>query len=215
MSDYRLKFLDLCIANNILQFGEFTLKSGRVSPYFFNAGNFSNGQLISALCESYAHLISDSLESDFMIYGPAYKGIPLAAGTAIQLNLNHALSVPYAFNRKEIKDHGEGGQIVGAPLAGDVVVIDDVITAGTSVHESAAIIKAAGANLHAIAIALDRQEVADGETLSAVNKVEDLYGIPVLSIIKLEDLVDYIQTFDHFSGHFEALTAYRSEYGLH
>ena len=210
-----MTFLKLCIENNILQFGEFKLKSGRVSPYFFNAGNFNNGYLLGGLCESYAQLIAENLDGKYMLYGPAYKGIPLAAGTAIQLSEKKQATIAYAFNRKEAKDHGEGGNIVGAKLSENVVVIDDVITAGTSVHASAQIIEAAGAKLHAIVIALDRQEVADGETTSAVNKVEGQYGVPVLSIIKLEDLIRYIAESSEFTQHSRAISQYRERYGLH
>jgi orotate phosphoribosyltransferase len=214
MNDYQSDFLELCIENEILLFGEFTLKSGRISPYFFNAGRFDNGLLLSQLASSYARLISDNLGSDIMLYGPAYKGIPLAAATAVQMSEKQNINVPYAFNRKEAKDHGEGGNIVGAPLSGKVVVIDDVITAGTSVNESAEIIKSAGAELHAIVIALDRQEIADGDILSAVKKVEDRYGAPVLSLIKLENLVEYIRNSVKFEKYFDSIDAYRTRYGL-
>ena len=214
MNDYQSRFLELCIENEILLFGEFTLKSGRVSPYFFNAGRFDNGLLLSQLASSYGQLISENLGEDIMLYGPAYKGIPLAAATAVQMAEKQNINIPYAFNRKETKDHGEGGNIVGAPLSGKVVVIDDVITAGTSVNESVEIIQSAGANLHAIVIALDRQEVADGDTLSAVKKVEDRYGAPVLSLIKLENLVEYIRSSTKFEKHFDSINDYRTRYGL-
>ena len=214
MNDYQSRFLELCIENEILLFGEFTLKSGRVSPYFFNAGRFDNGLLLSQLASSYGQLISENLGEDIMLYGPAYKGIPLAAATAVQMAEKQNINIPYAFNRKETKDHGEGGNIVGAPLSGKVVVIDDVITAGTSVNESVEIIQSAGAKLHAIVIALDRQEVADGDTLSAVKKVEDRYGAPVLSLIKLENLVEYIRSSTKFEKHFDSINDYRTRYGL-
>ena len=214
MNDYQSRFLELCIENDILLFGEFTLKSGRISPYFFNAGRFDNGLLLSRLASSYARLISDNLGSDIMLYGPAYKGIPLAAATAVQMSEKQDINIPYAFNRKEAKDHGEGGNIVGAALSGKVVVIDDVITAGTSVNESVEIIQAAGATLHAIVIALDRQEVADGDTLSAVRKIEDRYGAPVLSLIKLENLVEYIQHSPEFEHYYDSINAYCTRYGL-
>ncbi len=213
MNDYQSRFLELCIHNEILLFGEFTLKSGRISPYFFNAGRFDNGLLLSQLASSYGRLISDNLETDIMLYGPAYKGIPLAAATAVQMSEKQHINIPYAFNRKEAKDHGEGGNIVGSPLSGKVVVIDDVITAGTSVSESAEIIHSAGAELHAIVIALDRQEIADGDSLSAVKKVEDRYGAPVLSLLKLENLVEYIRDSSKFQNYFESIDAYRTRYG--
>jgi len=213
MNDYQSRFLELCIQNEILLFGEFTLKSGRISPYFFNAGRFDNGLLLSQLASSYGRLISDNLGTDIMLYGPAYKGIPLAAATAVQMSEKQHINIPYAFNRKEAKDHGEGGNIVGSPLSGKVVVIDDVITAGTSVSESAEIIHSAGAELHAIVIALDRQEIADGDSLSAVKKVEDRYGAPVLSLLKLENLVEYIRDSSKFQNYFESIDAYRTRYG--
>ena len=213
MNDYQSRFLELCIHNEILLFGEFTLKSGRISPYFFNAGRFDNGLLLSQLASSYGRLISDNLGTDIMLYGPAYKGIPLAAATAVQMSEKQHINIPYAFNRKEAKDHGEGGNIVGSPLSGKVVVIDDVITAGTSVSESAEIIHSAGAELHAIVIALDRQEIADGDSLSAVKKVEDRYGAPVLSLLKLENLVEYIRDSSKFQNYFESIDAYRTRYG--
>ncbi len=213
MTDYQTDFLNLCVENEILMFGEFTLKSGRTSPYFFNAGKFDSGALLAQLASCYGRLIHDSLGSDIMLYGPAYKGIPLAAATAVQMSEKLNVNVNYAFNRKEAKDHGEGGNIVGAPLSGNVVVIDDVITAGTSVNESADIIRQAGASLHAIVIALDRQEIADGETRSAVQKIEDRLGVPVLSLIKLEDLVVYLQSTAEFRKHLRQIEDYRNLYG--
>ena len=213
MSSYQTDFLNICVENEILMFGEFTLKSGRTSPYFFNAGKFDNGTLLARLAGSYARLIVDALGSDFMLYGPAYKGIPLAAATAVQMSEQLDVNVNYAFNRKETKDHGEGGNIVGAPLSGNVVVIDDVITAGTSVNESVDIISSAGARLHAIVIALDRQEVADGETRSAVQKIQDRLGVPVLSLIKLDNLVSYLESSADFKRHYQDIQEYRNLYG--
>lgn len=214
MTNSSSSFLELCIKNEILLFGEFTLKSGRVSPYFFNAGKFDNGHLLSQLASNYADIIFNNLGTDIMLYGPAYKGIPLAAATAVQISEKHNLNLNYAFNRKETKDHGEGGIIVGAPLQGRVVVIDDVITAGTSVNESVEIIEAAGAQLHAIVIALDREEVADGDQVSAVKKVEDRYSVPVLSLLKLRSLVDYIKQSDSLNKHYAAISEYQDRYGF-
>ncbi len=213
MSNFKSELIDICIKNNILQFGEFTLKSGRTSPYFFNAGLFNNGELLGHLARFYAEVISNKLDSEFMLYGPAYKGIPLVAAIAVQLFQHQNRVVAYAFNRKESKDHGEGGLIVGADLDGDVVIVDDVITAGTSINESVKIIESAGANPAAIAIALDRQEIAEGDSESAVQKIEHQYKIPVLPLLKLDDLVTYLQSTANFQQHYKAITTYRDTYG--
>ena len=213
MSNFQPEFIDICIKNNILQFGEFKLKSGRTSPYFFNAGHFNNGELLGHLAKFYSEVISRSLDSGFMLYGPAYKGIPLVAAIAVQLFQYQDRNVPYAFNRKERKDHGEGGLIVGADLQGQVVIVDDVITAGTSIHESVKIIESAGAQPAAVAIALDRQEIADGETRSAVQKIQDQYQIPVLSLIGLDNLVSYLQSSSGYQKHYDAIASYRERYG--
>ena len=213
MSNFQPEFIETCIKNSILQFGEFKLKSGRISPYFFNAGLFNDGELLGHLAQYYAETISGNLESDFMLYGPAYKGIPLVAAIAVQLFQYQDRNVPYAFNRKESKDHGEGGLIVGADLHGQVVIVDDVITAGASIHESVKIIESAGAQPAAIAIALDRQEVADGDSRSAVQKIEDQYQIPVLSLLKLDSLVSYLQSTSEFQKYYDAIASYRDRYG--
>ena len=212
--DYRTQFLKMCVENHIFRFGKFTLKSGRISPYFFNAGLFNNGELLNRLSSAYARLIVENFSSPFMLYGPAYKGIPLAAATSMQLAQNHQLNVPYAFNRKETKDHGEGGRTVGAELNGKVLIVDDVITAGTSVHESIEIISACGAEPGAVVIALDRQETVDGEPLSAIQKIERQHGIPVLALLKLEDLIEYLQTDPSFRKHHRDIQQYREAYGL-
>ena len=214
MKDYQVDFLELCLENDILLFGEFTLKSGRVSPYFFNAGKFDNGRLLEQLTVGYARLIAENLGSRVMLYGPAYKGIPLAAATAVSLSRRHGLEIDYAYNRKEAKDHGEGGITVGADIRGEVVIVDDVITAGTSVCESARIIRQAGARVRAAVIALDRQEVAPGKRLSAVQEVEDRLGISVYSLIQLETLIEYLEATGQFSSHIPRIAAYREEYGL-
>jgi len=213
MSNYRQAFLKTCIENQILRFGEFTLKSGRTSPYFFNAGLFNTGQLLGELAGYYAQLIAREIHGEFMLYGPAYKGIPLVAATAVQFAQLQNRNVAYAFNRKEAKDHGEGGVIVGSELSGEVIILDDVITAGTSANESVEIINAAGANPCAIVIALDRQEVADGETMSAVQKVEEEHRIPVLPLIKLDDLVAYLQRREDLNEYYIAIYNYRKTYG--
>jgi len=209
-------FIKLCIQHEILRFGEFKLKSGRISPYFFNAGLFKDGMLLAELASSYAALIarqfSDSVEN-IMLYGPAYKGIPLAAATVVQLANQHGINLPYAFNRKEEKDHGEGGNIVGAPLQGDVIIIDDVITAGTSVKESVDIIRAAGASPCAVVIALDRQEVAGDNKLSAVQAVEQSLDIPVHAIIRLEDLIEHLKNDPVNQDYVDTVVAYRNQYG--
>lgn len=212
-ADYKPRFLDLVIQNEILQFGEFTLKSGRISPYFFNAGRFDHGALLASLAEFYAHCINENIKGEFVLYGPAYKGIPLAAATAIKLAERFGRDVPYAFNRKEVKDHGEGGSIVGAPLKGDIVIIDDVITAGTSVRESVELIEAQGASPKAVVIAVDRQECAGEQRRSAVQAVEDELGIPVYSIVSLDDIVAYSANSNAIPNA-NLVAAYRSEYGV-
>ena len=211
-SDYKSRFLDLVIQNKILQFGEFTLKSGRVSPYFFNAGRFDHGGLLASLAQFYAHCIDENIQDEFVLYGPAYKGIPLAAATAIKLAEQFGRDVPYAFNRKEAKDHGEGGSIVGAPLTGNVVIIDDVITAGTSVRESVELIQAQGAKPAAVVIAVDRQERAGEAPHSAVQAVEQEFNIPVYSIVNLDDIVDYSLKSSVVPNP-DKVEAYRLEYG--
>ena len=212
MQDYQREFLDFALDVGVLKFGEFTLKSGRVSPYFFNAGLFNSGSALARLGKYYAQTIVDSgIEFD-VLYGPAYKGIPLAAVTAAALYDQHQVDIPYAFNRKEAKAHGEGGNIVGHALEGRILIIDDVITAGTAIRESMEIIEAAGAKPAGVVIALDRQERGKGDK-SAIQEVEQDYGIPVAAIAKLEDLVSYLaQTSD--SEHLANIRAYRDEYGV-
>ncbi len=218
-------FLQFALGQQVLRFGEFKTKAGRLSPYFFNAGLFNTGAALNALCAFYAQALlqqSQARSVGFdMLFGPAYKGIPLAAGTAMQLAAM-GRDIPYAFNRKEAKDHGEGGTIVGAPLQGRVVIIDDVITAGTSVRESVDIIRAAGATPAAVLIALDRMEkgVRDGQltTHSAVQEVEAAYGIPVFAIANLSDLMRFLQsdaaTSSGVSAYREQVAAYRQQYGV-
>ncbi|MEC7606852.1 MAG: orotate phosphoribosyltransferase, partial [Pseudomonadota bacterium] len=192
MKDYQKEFLHFVIENSILRFGEFHLKSGRVSPYFFNAGLFSTGSKLGFLAQSYAAAIADLTQDYDVLFGPAYKGIPLAAATALSLSTRHGIDKPYCFNRKEAKDHGEGGFIVGAPLTGRVLVVDDVITAGTAIREAVEIIQSAGAQLASIAVAMDRQERGLGET-SAIQEIEQTYGIQVTHIISLQNIIDFLQ----------------------
>ena len=210
--DYKSRFFELALSKGNLRFGSFTLKSGRVSPYFFNAGGFDDGASLGELARCYADAITDSGIDYDMLFGPAYKGIPLAAATAVALNEYQGRNVPYAYNRKEAKDHGEGGTIVGAPLSGKVLVIDDVISAGTSVRESISIIQAAGAITAGIAIALDRQERGTGE-LSAAQQVNSEYAIPCTSIAGLDDLIRYLESKSIDNIDLNAIEQYRETYG--
>lgn len=212
MRPYQREFLSFAMEVGAIRFGEFQLKSGRSSPYFFNAGAFSSGSALSRLGSFYAKAILDAGVAFDMVYGPAYKGIPLAVATAIALADQHQRDVPYAFKRKEVKDHGEGGVIVGAPLQGHVVIIDDAISAGTSVAESVGVIKDAGAVPTAVAIALDRQERGRAEC-SAVKEVERAYGLPVISIASLDILVAYLAESSEWAHHLQAIAAYRETYG--
>lgn len=213
MRDYQKAFIDFAISQDVLRFGEFTLKSGRTSPYFFNAGLFNTGEALAKLGQHYAQAIIDSGIKFDVLFGPAYKGIPLAAATAVALSERHGRNVPYSFNRKEAKEHGEGGNIVGAPLQGKVLIIDDVITAGTAIREAMDIIHAEGAEAAGVVIALDRQEKGQGET-SAIQEVEAEYKIPVASIIKLENLISYIEQDKKFTDYLDAVKAYREQYGI-
>jgi orotate phosphoribosyltransferase len=213
MQDYQREFLDFALDLDVLRFGRFTLKSGRVSPYFFNAGLFNTGAALARLGRYYAQTIVDSGLHFDVLYGPAYKGIPLAAVTAAALYDRHGVDVPYAFNRKEAKSHGEGGNIVGHPLEGNVLIIDDVITAGTAIRESMDIISAAGARPAGVVIALDRQERGKGQR-SAIQEVEHDYGIPVAAIVRLDDLVEFIAGRADGTEHLENIEAYRAEYGV-
>lgn len=213
MQDYQRDFIELALQAEVLRFGEFKLKSGRTSPYFFNAGLFNTGQALSRLGQYYANTIVDSgLEFD-VLFGPAYKGIPLASTCAIALSEQHNRNVPYCFNRKEAKDHGEGGNLIGAPLQGRVLIIDDVITAGTAIRESMDIIAQAGAEAAGVLIALNRQERGQGE-LSAIQEIEATYNIPVISIISLEHLIAYISQHNQYQQYLEAIRQYRAEYGV-
>lgn len=213
MKDYQKAFLAFALEAGVLGFGEFTLKSGRVSPYFFNTGLFNSGERLRRVGEFYAAAIVDCGQPFDVLFGPAYKGIPLVSATAVALAAHHGRDAPFSFNRKEIKDHGEGGGIVGAPLAGDVAILDDVISAGTSVAESVAIIRACNARPVAVFIALDRQERGRESPLSAAREVEEQYGIPVHAIATLETLVEYLKRDARYGEHLGALQRYRDEYG--
>lgn len=213
MQDYRREFLEYAIDSGVLRFGSFTLKSGRISPYFFNTGLFNTGLGLSRLGRYYARAILDSGIAFDMLFGPAYKGIPLAAATAIALAEHHQRDVPYAFDRKETKDHGEGGNIVGAPLAGRVLIIDDVITAGTSAAYSIDLIRASGAEVAGFVISLDRQERAPDSALSALQALSEQHGIPVYSIASLADLVKLMDKDFSDSDVRERVIAYRDAYG--
>jgi orotate phosphoribosyltransferase len=213
MKDYQRDFIEFALATGVLKFGSFTLKSGRQSPYFFNSGLFNSGASLARLGRFYARTIAESGLQFDVLFGPAYKGIPLASTTVVALADQHDRDMPYVFNRKEVKDHGEGGQLVGAELKGKVLIIDDVISAGTSVRESVEIIRAAGAEPAGVIIALDRQERGQGQ-LSAIQEVQAEHNIPVLNIISLNDLLGYLQDSPELGDHLPAVQAYRDEYGV-
>jgi len=212
MQNYKQQFFKLAMARGNLKFGEVTLKSGRVSPYFFNAGGFDDGHSLQLLSDCYAQAILDSGVAFDMLFGPAYKGIPLASGISIMLNASHDLNIPFAYNRKEAKDHGEGGTLVGAQLKGNVLITDDVISAGTSVRESIEWIQNAGATACGVAIALDRQERGAGEK-SAAQEVTEQFGIPVISIAGLDDLIEFLESQSVAGIDIGAIRRYRSKYG--
>lgn len=210
--DFSRDFIDFACRQGVLRFGEFKTKAGRLSPYFFNAGLFNDGASLGRLCDFYARAILASGLAVDVLFGPAYKGIALAAGTAIAL-ASHGRNLPYCYNRKEAKDHGEGGTLVGAPLAGRVLIVDDVISAGTSVRESVELIHGAGAAPAGVLIALDRQERGQG-ALSAVQEVERDYGIPVVSVAALADLIAFLAGNPELERNLDAVNAYRLQYGI-
>ncbi len=212
MLSYQLEFIEFAIESGVLSFGNFTLKSGRASPYFFNAGLFNSGDKLLRLGHFYAAALEQSQIIYDMLYGPAYKGIPLVCATAIALANRYAKSVGYAFNRKEAKDHGEGGRIVGAPLQGRVVIVDDVITAGTSVRESVDLITQAGATPCAVLLALDRQEIGpDGR--AALSEIEQQLAIPVRAIVTMADVIAYLEESGRFQEELNAIRTYRTRFG--
>ncbi|MEH8033335.1 orotate phosphoribosyltransferase [Gallibacterium anatis] len=213
MQQYQQQFIEFALSRNVLKFGEFTLKSGRVSPYFFNAGLFNSGEDLAKLGEFYAQAIqAQQLEYD-LIFGPAYKGIPIATAAATALYHQFAINKPVCFNRKEAKDHGEGGNLIGSPLRGKVLLIDDVITAGTAIRESMQLIEANHATLAGVMIALDRQEKGKSD-LSAIQEVERDYHCRVSSIITLEHLLTYLQQSEQYSEFLPKMLAYRQQYGI-
>jgi orotate phosphoribosyltransferase len=213
MQAYQRDFIRFAIERGVLRFGEFTLKSGRTSPYFFNAGLFNSGSALAQLGRFYAEaVVASGIDFD-VLFGPAYKGIPLAATTAVALAEHHQRDLPWCFNRKEAKDHGEGGTLVGAPLAGNVLIIDDVITAGTAIREVMQIIKGQSATAAGVLIALNRQERGKGE-LSAIQEVERDFAIPVVSIVSLEQVLEYLAEDAELKKYLPAVQAYRAQYGI-
>ncbi|MEC5320384.1 orotate phosphoribosyltransferase [Brenneria populi subsp. brevivirga] len=213
MKAYQRQFIEFALGKQVLKFGEFTLKSGRVSPYFFNAGLFNTGRDLALLGRFYAEALVDSGIAFDLLFGPAYKGIPIAAATAVALSEQHSRDLPYCFNRKEAKDHGEGGNLVGSPLQGRVMLVDDVITAGTAIRESMEIIAANAARLAGVMIALDRQERGRAD-ISAIQEVERDYQCKVISIITLRDLIAYLAEKPEMAAHLAAVEAYRDRYGV-
>lgn len=213
MQQYKQDFLEFALQREVLKFGEFTLKSGRTSPYFFNAGLFNTGNDLARLGQFYAAALVDSgIEFD-VLFGPAYKGIPIATTTAVALADKHNIDKPYCFNRKEKKDHGEGGSLVGSPLQGRIMLVDDVITAGTAIRESMQLIQEHNASLAGVLIALDRQEKGQGE-LSAIQEVERDFNTQVVSIVTLADVIQFIQEREEFQAHLPNIVAYREQYGI-
>ena len=213
MKQYQKDFISFAIDRGVLKFGDFTLKSGRTSPYFFNAGLFNHGADLAKLGRFYAAALQDSGVDYDVLFGPAYKGIPIATVAAIALFDTYQKDVPYCFNRKEKKDHGEGGNLVGSPLQGKIMLVDDVITAGTAIRESMDIVQANNAELAGVLIALDRQEKGQGE-LSAIQEVERDFGTKVVSIVKLSDVIEYLKDSPELAEHLEAVQAYRAQYGV-
>ena len=213
MQTYQREFIRFAIERGVLRFGEFTLKSGRISPYFFNAGLFSSGLALAQLGRFYANAAIASGVAFDVLFGPAYKGIPLAASTAVALAEQHGLDLPWCFNRKEAKDHGEGGMLVGAPVQGRVLIVDDVITAGTAIREVMQIIQMQGAVAAGVLIALNRQERGRGE-LSAIQEVERDFGMPVISIVNLDQLIVYLAEDASLKHYLPAVQAYRAQYGV-
>ena len=213
MKAFQRDFIEFAIERGVLKFGEFTLKSGRISPYFFNAGLFNRGGDLAKLGRFYADALMDASVKFDVLFGPAYKGIPIATTTAVALADHHSLDVPYCFNRKEAKTHGEGGNLVGSPPEGKVMLVDDVITAGTAIRESMTLIEQQQASLSGVLIALDRQERGNGE-LSAIQEVERDFGTQVISIVSLADVVAYLAEKGGFDSEISAINTYRENYGI-
>jgi len=213
MKAYQQEFIEFALEKKVLRFGEFTLKSGRTSPYFFNAGLFNTGGDLARLGRFYAAALADSNIDFDLLFGPAYKGIPIATTTAVALFDHHNIDMPYCFNRKEAKTHGEGGSLVGSALEGKVMLVDDVITAGTAIRESMEIIKTHGAELSGVLIALDRQEKGKGE-LSAIQEVERDFGTQVISIVTLADLITYLEVKPEMAASLASIKQYRQDYGI-
>ncbi|MCJ2378600.1 orotate phosphoribosyltransferase [Vibrio sp. ZSDZ34] len=213
MKAYQREFIEFALEKEVLKFGEFTLKSGRTSPYFFNAGLFNTGRDLARLGRFYAAALADSGIDFDVLFGPAYKGIPIATTTAVALADHHDVDTPYCFNRKEAKNHGEGGNLVGSALEGRIMLVDDVITAGTAIRESMEIIKANGADLAGVLVAIDRQEKGKGE-LSAIQEVERDFGCAVISIVSLTDLITYLEEKGGNPEQLEAVKTYRAQYGI-
>ena len=213
MKTYQKEFIEFAIERGVLKFGEFTLKSGRTSPYFFNAGLFNKGSDLAKLGRFYAAALKDSGIDFDVLFGPAYKGIPIASATAVALFDHFQPDTPYCFNRKEKKDHGEGGNLVGSALEGRVMLVDDVITAGTAIRESMDIVEQNGAQLAGVLIALDRQEKGKGE-LSAIQEVERDFNAQVIAIVSLNDVIEYLKDDEQFKAHLPAVEAYRAQYGV-
>lgn len=215
MEKYQQEFIALAIKFQALRFGEFTLKSGRVSPYFFNAGLFHTGSALAELGRQYAAAIQASGVEFDMLFGPAYKGIPLAATTAIALADHHGRDCPYAYNRKEAKDHGEGGTLVGAPLEGRVLIIDDVISAGTATRETMSLIQASTAEAAGVVVGLNRQERGQGDSpVSAIQEIEEAFSIPVISIAAVDHIIAYLEKDGGNNNHAQRIRAYRAQYGV-
>ena len=213
LADYKKAFIDFAIEAGVIQFGEFELKSGRISPYFFNAGEFKSGRAVKKLGEYYAHaLVASGIGIDGL-FGPAYKGIPLVVATAIAMAEHHDNDLPYTFNRKEAKNHGEGGTLVGAPLRGNIVIVDDVITAGTAIREVMPLFDGKTARACSVLVAIDRQERGKGE-LSAIQEVERDYGVDVISVVSLEDIVQYMMEQGGFTSEIADIGSYRKQYGI-
>jgi orotate phosphoribosyltransferase len=213
MKAYQREFIEFALEKEVLKFGEFTLKSGRTSPYFFNAGLFNTGRDLARLGRFYAAALADSGIDYDVLFGPAYKGIPIATTTAVALADHHDTDKPYCFNRKEAKDHGEGGNLVGSALEGRIMLVDDVITAGTAIRESMEIIQANGADLAGVLVAIDRQEKGKGE-LSAIQEVERDFGCSIISIVSLTDLISFLEEKGGNAEQLEAVKAYRAEFGI-